>query len=215
MPVITIRGQMGSGAAEIGHEVARLIRGDYVDRQILQKVAQLLGHPESEVAEKEQVPPRVAQRILGALEKALARSGTTDSAYLQTWMEPLDDARYLDALESVIQELALEGNIVLVGRGSQFILRNNPSVLHVLVIAPLKERIKRVMAQLDVDEEEAQRVIEEHDGTRRAFIQRFFKRDLENPDYYDMVINTEHLSYEAVARIIVMAAEEKTPWQHG
>jgi len=76
----------------------------------------------------------------------------------------LDDAKYLDALESVVQGLALEGNIVLVGRGSQFILRNNQSVLHVLVFAPLVDRLNRVMAQLKIDGDEAQRRIDESPG---------------------------------------------------
>jgi cytidylate kinase len=215
MPVITIRGQMGSGAPEIGHQVARLIQGDYVDRQVIAGVAELLKRPEAQVEAKEQIPPQLLQRIIEPLRKALTRSGSIDSAYLRTWEEPLDDAKYLDALESVIQGLALEGNIVLVGRGSQFILRNNQSVLHVLVIAPLEERLNRVMAQLKIDEDEARRRIEDFDTSRRAFIQRFFQRDLEDPIYYDLVINTQYLTHEAAARLVVAAVTEKNPWSHG
>ena len=39
MPVITIRGLTGSGASDIGRQVARLIKGDYVDRQVIAEVA--------------------------------------------------------------------------------------------------------------------------------------------------------------------------------
>jgi len=215
MPVITIRGQMGSGASEIGHQVARLIQGDYVDRQVIAEVAELLKRPEAQVEAKEQIPPQLLQRIMEPLRKALTRSGSIDSAYLRTWEEPLDDAKYLDALESVVQGLALEGNIVLVGRGSQFILRNNQSVLHVLVVAPLVDRLNRVMAQLKIDEDEARRRIDEFDTSRRAFVQRFFQHDLEDLEYYDLVINTKYITYDTAAQLIVSAATEKNPWRRG
>lgn len=215
MPVITIRGQMGSGATDIGRQVALLIQGDYVDRQVIAEVADLLKRPEAQVEAKEQIPPQLLQRIVEPLRKALTRSGSIDSAYLRTWQEPLDDAKYLDALESVVQGLALEDNIVLVGRGSQFILRNNQSVLHVLVVAPLVDRLNRVMAQLKIDEDEARRHIDGVDSSRRAFVQRFFQRELEEPEYYDLVINTRSITYDAAARLIVAAATEKNPWHHG
>lgn len=215
MPVITIRGQMGSGAPEVGREVARIIQGDYVDRQVIGEVAELVKHPEAQVEAKEEISPRVVQQILAALKRAFTRSGSVESAYLRTWEEPLDDARYLDALETVIQNLVLEGNVVLVGRGTQFILHNYQSVLHVLLVAPLEKRIERVMAQLQVDEDGARRQIEEFDRTRRAFIRRFFKRDLENPQYYDLVISTKYITYDTAARLIVSAATEKNPWHHG
>lgn len=209
MSVITIRGQTGSGAPEIGREVARLTKCDYVDREILEHIAHMVNRPVAQIAEKEQVPKRLARRILSALNKAREKSGSAESAYRRTWEEPLDDAKYLYALESVIQDLALEENIVLVGRGSQFILSNYPSALHVLVIAPLPKRIRGMAATLDISQQQARKQIEEADNSRRAFIRRFFKRALENPDYYDLVINTEHLTYDSAARIIISAAQEK------
>src|SRR4030043_789689 len=127
MPVVTIRGQLGSGVPEIGKEIARMLPGDYVDKEIIENIAQLVGHPVDQVADRERTPLRLVQRIRAALEGALARSGSMDSAYSRTWQEPLADAKYLDALKSIIEDLALEGNIVIQGRGSQFILHKNQS----------------------------------------------------------------------------------------
>ena len=212
MPVVTIRGQLGSGAPEIGRKVARTLLCDYVDREIIESIARLVGHPIDQVMEKEQAPIGIAQRITSVLGKVFERSGSVESVYSRSWQEPLDDANYLDALESVIHDLAMEENIVMLGLGSQFILHDNPSALHVLVIAPLKQRIKQVAAMSNVDEEEAQRKIEDHDNSRRAFIRRFFNSELENPDNYDLVVNTEHLSYDVSAHIIASTAQLKTLW---
>jgi cytidylate kinase len=173
-----------------------------------------VGRPADDVAEREQTPLRLRQRIRSALESALARSGSMESAFSRNWKGHLNDAKYLDALKSVIQDLALEENIVIHGRGSQFILHNNPSALHILVIAPLPVRINRVMTLHKVDEETARRQIEEYDSSRRGFIQRFFKRDIEDPVYYDLVVNTEHMDFNLAARVIVRAVERKSPWGH-
>jgi cytidylate kinase len=215
MPVVTIRGQLGSGVPEISREIARLLPGDYVDKEIIESIAQLVGSPIDKVVEQERAPVRLVERIKAVLEGAQARSGTMESAYSRTWKEPLDDAKYLDALESVIQDLALEGNIVLHGRGSQFILHNNPSALHVFVVASLPARTKKVIRDLNVGRDEALKRIEDYDRSRRSFIQKFFKRDIEDPEYYDLVVNSERLAYEVAAQLIVKAALRKTPWGHG
>ncbi len=213
MPVITIRGLTGSGASEIGREVARLIDGDYVDRQVIAEVAELLKRPEEQIEAKEQIPPGLFDRIVGPLRKIISGSGKIDSAYMRTWEEPLDDAEYISALEAVIRDLALDQNIVIVGRGSQHILRNNKSVLHVLVIAPIEDRINRVMTENKMEREEAMRHIEETDSSRKAFIQRFFQKEIENPLLYDLVINTRYITNESAANLITSAASEKNPWR--
>ena len=115
--------------------------------------------------------------------------------------------------ESVIRDLATEENIVMVGRGGQFILRNHRGVLHVLVIAPLESRLNKVMIDLNVQRDEALRYIEENDSGRRSFVQRFFHADMEDPQHYDLVINTKHISFDAAARLVVAAAAEKNPWR--
>jgi cytidylate kinase len=215
MPAVTIRGQLGSGVTEIGKEVARLLPGDYVDKEIIENIAQLVDHPVDKITDLENAPNRMVQRIKAVLEGAIARSGSIESAYSRAWREPLDNAKYLDALNSVIEDLALEGNIVIHGRGSQFILHHNPSAFHVLVVAPLPIRIQRITILSKIDEDTALKQIEEYDSARQAFIQRFFKRDIEDPEYYDLVVNTEHLTYEVAAQIIVKAAQRKSPWGHG
>ncbi len=212
MPVITIRGLTGSGAGEIGHEVARLIKGDYVDREVIAEVAELLKRPEEQIAAKEKEIPSLFDRIMTPLRKALSGSGKIDSAYMRTWEDPLDDEQYIAALESVVRDLALEPNMVIVGRGSQHILKNNQSVLHVFVIAPMEERLNRIMAEKQIERDDAVRYIEENDNSRKAFLQRFFQKEFDDPLLYDLVINTKYITTTVAAQLVQKAAEEKNPW---
>jgi cytidylate kinase len=215
MPVVTIRGPMGSGVSEIGKETARLLSGSYVDKEIIEEISKLVGHPTEKVAEREYAPLSLTERIKAALERSQKRSGSMESAYSRSLPEPLNDTRYLVALKTVIQDITLEGNIVIHGRGSQFILRNNPSALHVLVVAPLPVRIKRVMNELKTDEESALKLIEEYSKSRRDFIKRFFNKDMMDIVHYDLVINTGSVTYELAVQIIIKALQIKTPWERG
>jgi cytidylate kinase len=212
MPIVTIRGQSGSGDLEIAKEVARILPSDYIDQEIIQSVASLVGHPIEQINRLENTPIGLVQQIKTVLEGSQARTGNIKSAYSHTWQEPMDDTKYLDALKSVVEDLALNENIVIHGRGSQFILHNNPSALHVLVVAPTSLRIDRVMKAYKIGPENARMKIKESDNSRRVFIQRFFNRDIEDPEYYDLVVNTEHLTYEITAQVIVKAVHRKSPF---
>jgi hypothetical protein len=200
---------LGSGAPEIGKLVADKLHTDYVDREIIAQVAERLHWPKQDIAKKEMPPGSSLRRIAEALGRGYALGTGFEGAYLPTWAIPLDDTRYIIGLESVIKELAGSGSIVIRGRGSQFILRDFPGAFHVLVIAPLELRMKRVMKGLKLDEKAAKQEIERFDSSRREFTKRYFQAELEDPAYYDIVISTEHLSFEGSASIIVHAVPFK------
>jgi cytidylate kinase len=206
MSLVTIRGRLGSGAPEIGRQVADRVQADYVDREIIAAVAGRLHRQEQDVTAKEMLPGS----FLGRIAEALGRSGAYfDAAYLPAWEIPLGDTRYLEALKSVVKELAQSQSLVIRGRGSQFILKDYPGALHVLIVAPLELRLKRVMETLKLDQEAAEREIKRFDDSGLEFTRRYFHAELEDPVYYDVVINTEHLSFQAAASLVVDALQLK------
>ncbi|MBI2853985.1 MAG: cytidylate kinase-like family protein [Chloroflexi bacterium] len=204
MPVVTIRGKLGSGAPEVGREIARRLNVDYVDREIIADVAVRLQRQEPDVIAKESPPPSLRGRIAEALSHSYGVGGL-EGSYLPSWELPLDDATYLKALKSLIVELASSGSIVIYGRGSQFILKGNPNAFHVLTVAPPEVRLRRVMDSLKLDQERARREMVRSDNIGREFSRRYFRAEWEDPLNYDMVINTEFLSFHAAASIVVNA----------
>ncbi|MDD5703103.1 MAG: cytidylate kinase-like family protein [Dehalococcoidales bacterium] len=208
MPLVTIRGQMGSGAPEIGKLAAALLKVDYVDREIIAEVAAAINRSDIEIMAKERPSTNLLERIGEALAQSAIRRGVA-SAYLSTSAMPLDDKRYLKGLTSVIRELAKTQRIVIRGRGSQFILKDYPRALHVFVIAPLKMRVTRVMTDLKLDEKEAKKEIVNSDSSRREFTRSYFHAELEDPALYDLVINTKNLNFKAAASIIANALRNK------
>ncbi|MFA5308962.1 MAG: cytidylate kinase-like family protein [Dehalococcoidales bacterium] len=216
MPVITIRGQFGSGAPDIGKKVAERLHIDYVDREIIAGVAEKVNATSKKIEAKEMPPATFFKRIGDAIAHAYPIASPEGLSapipvYLPASQIPLDDPSYLRGLESVVKELAAGNAIVIRGRGSQFILKDFPGVFHVMVVAPLKLRVDRIMSIRNLDEKAARQEINSFDSSRHEFIKRFFKEELENPLHYDLVINTEHFNLDEAASLIIDALSVKNP----
>ena len=215
MPVITIRGQEASGAPEIGTMVAKELKIDYVDSKIIADVAVRLNRHEMEVLKKETPPWTLFGRVARALSMsggALSEnygSGDGETFYMPMemypWEIPIDDKLYLQTLKMVIIELAKSQVIVIRGRGSQFILKDFPGAFHVLAVAPLDLRMKRVMERMKLDEEKAKNEIKLSDSNHHEFTRRYFHTEAENPLNYHLVINTERITIEEAALLVVNA----------
>jgi hypothetical protein len=196
--------------------VAKELQIDYVDSKIIADVADRLNRNEIEVLKKE-TPPRT---IFGRVAMALAMGGGALSEdygssggeifYMPTemypWEIPIDDKLYLKTLRGVIIELAKSQTIVIRGRGSQFILKDFPGAFHVLVVAPLDLRVNRVMERMKLDEEKAKNEIKRSDSNHHEFLRRYFHAEPENPLDYHIVLNTERISLQEAASVVVNAA---------
>jgi cytidylate kinase len=211
MPVITIRGKLGSGAPEIGRKVAEKLHFDYIDRELIAEVACRLNLEEQDIIAKEMPPCTLRERIEEALQRGYATGVGVQGAYLPISQIPLDDNRYLEALSSLIKELAQGHSAVIYGRGSQFILRDHPHTINISIVAPFKVRLKRVMEAMKISEDRAKHEINRFDNSAREFIKRLFGAEMEDPVHYDLVINTERFSFETAASLILEALRLKEP----
>jgi cytidylate kinase len=210
MPVITIRGKLGSGAPEIGKLLSQKLGWDYIDREILAQVASRLNLNENEVIAKEMPPVSLRERIEEALQKGYATGVGVQGAYLPISQIPLDDTRYLAALTGLIKEVA-QGRSVIYGRGSQFILRDHPHTINVSIVAPFKIRLKRVMESLNLHEDKARQEMNRFDNAAREFLKRYFGAEMEDPTCYDIVVNTERLDFEMICSVIIHTLRLREP----
>lgn len=227
MSVITVSGAMGSGAREIAELAAREAGLDYVDREILARVAQSLGVSVTAVEQRDERLATLGERLASMLRNFLERSAVAggDPALGPEGLgivlsrrygeilgespgEPpdLDERRYIQTITGIIEALAEGGNVVLLGRGSPVILRDRPDCLHVLTTAPFDLRVQRVALREEIPVEEATRRVHESDRGRAGFHRKFFKVDADDPSLFDLVIHTRRLPYEAGADLVVMAA---------
>jgi cytidylate kinase len=233
MPVITVSGSLGSGAREIAQAVADRLHLEYVDHEILVEAARELGVSVAAVEEHDERRSGIGERLASVMRTLMERSaaaGTTDPmsggglemVLARTYGEAaelpsgalqgqLDDERYIKTLKSVVKGLHARGNVVLLGRGSQAILRDAPETLHVYVASPRERRVGSVMMRDDISRAEAERRIAKSDKERQAFHHHYFKVEADSPQLYDMGINASRISTEVAAEIIAVAAAAVTP----
>ena len=140
MAVITISRQYGAGAMALGRMLAEKRGYTLASRDIVQQIADKAKVSTDFVlaVEKEAGTKlsRFMTRIIssrGMVNKILR----DDSGYI-------DEKLYLDYLVLTVVQIADEGNAVIMGRGSQYILKTHPDAVHILLVDEFENRVNRV-----------------------------------------------------------------------
>jgi cytidylate kinase len=181
MSVITISRQLGSLGTTLGRQVAARLGYRLVHRELINRAAKLAGAPDLALA-------AIDELGLFGIEPDQVQQGA-----------------YLQAVRDIIEMLAIEDNVVIVGRAGQAILQKDPDVLHLRVVAPLETRIQRIVTAHHVSSQAAQAQIKESDRFRAQYLKRFYNIQWDDPSLYHLVINTGHISLEASAEVVCCA----------
>ena len=115
---------------------------------------------------------------------------------------------YLNHLTRVIGSIGIFGNVVLVGRGANFVLPQNRT-FRVRIIAPMESRIRYFMEDRGYTRAEAEQYIVKRDTNRKAFVRKYFKADIADMQYYDLIINTEKISMAQATESIIVAFNQR------
>lgn len=222
MAVITISRQFGSGGDDIAAEICKITTYRLFDKEVLARAASEAGLSDQEMidyCEDDYKVKNFMERLFGgARQVAQVRVWKEDRAGVLTFEElNLNETQALSCVQKAVETAFALGNMVIVGRGGQIILKDRPGVLHVRVIAALEDRLLRVrqsglLAGRDfsdsVDERRAaQNLIEKNDQASADYLKRFYNVDWNDPNCYHLLVNASKLEVGHAARTIVAAAE--------
>lgn len=217
MTVITVSRQFGSGGDEIVERVCRILGYQQFDKNLITKVASEVGISDQagmDFSEEDYKINSFLARLLGRPEP-VAPSLRVWKEDVQGVRQPeemhLTEANALALVQKAIEAACRSGNVVVVGRGGQILLKDCPDILHVRIIAPLEERIQRVKKEYNLERRLAQDLIEEKDSASADYVKRFYTHDWADPLLYHIILNTGKLEPEAAARMIVEAAHRFQP----
>lgn len=102
--------------------------------------------------------------------------------------------------------LAHLGNAIIVGRGGCSVTRKLKGGFHVRIVGSLEERVKRVMEFSKLDKAAAEKRIADEEKGRKKYFNEYFNKNIAGSNLYDLILNTDYISYDQAARIIVYAA---------
>lgn len=109
-------------------------------------------------------------------------------------------------LNDVIRTLALQGHIVIAGRGSAAILQGCPQALHVRLQAPLEWRVREIITSRGLNEAEALKMTNETDQKRIALIELLLGRKFDQ-NLFDIVFNCTTFTKEEIVQSILRIME--------
>ncbi len=185
MSVITISRQLGSQGSEVAAAVGARLGYRVASREVIEEAARRAGAPEAALAAIDE---------LGLL--GLCPSTRVCHAYQR-------------AIQQVMRELAAQGNVVIVGRAGQAILRGQPAALHIRIVAPVSVRIERIARTSHISLRAAKAQVQASDTFRRDYLKRFYRVDWDDSALYDLVVNTALFSPVQAAELIAAAISHR------
>lgn len=184
MAIIVISTQMGAGGPEVGMALAQRLGYRYVDQELLQDAVRRYGLAEERLSQLDESKPTIFERF------------------------DAETRHYLTVLQTTLLELAELDDAIFMRGGGQWLLRGVPHVLRVRVVAPfelrVKQWIKRVAAMTGEtpNQRAAADFVRRDDAEKSGRMRYLYEVDISDPMLYELIVNTEHLHYDAVVTLL-------------
>lgn len=192
-PCIALSRETSSGGRLIGQLAAKKLHMKFYDKELVNLIAK---------------NTKKRQEIVEALDeksKSLIENIIDD---LRSWENILPEMTYFKQLCRTVLALTEKNPVVFVGRGVNFIIPAE-RCFRVRVIAPLYIRIQNTIKYEHKNPQKAKETIRQIHFDRKDFTQKYFRKDISNANYYDLVINTEYFSIPQAVNIVVKGYREK------
>ena len=197
MAVITISRQYGAGGKTLGKMIAEDLDYEFADSAIVTRVAEMANVSTHWVETVEnEAGGKLSRFITRMVSKPLV------DRILKDERGYIDEEIYLDYLVLIIAQIADEGNAVILGRGSQYILNDHPDAFHILMIDAFENRVRFMREHYALSDSRATRVVKGEDKRRNALFQKLGKTDYDDPFLYHLVLNMSKISLEEARKLV-------------
>jgi len=181
MATIAIGQRIGSGGAELGASIARRIEARFLGLDDLRR----------EAASRYQIDPDQL-RVFDTREPRFWESLATDTPRLQAYFHAV-----------ILKHLA-EEQVVLVSHAMPlWVPRSVGHVLRVRTVAPIEVRVRRVMDEEGLSARQAEHRVHESDREVNARMRSILKVDVDDPQLYDVILNTSSAPLDALAAVVI------------
>jgi Cytidylate kinase-like family len=183
---ITIEREFGCGASEIAKLVASNLGWSLWDERLTQEIARLTESTPQVVAQREWRSDPVVYRVFQDFLRGAFEGGLPPTNRLH-----LLDARRIAAVsETAVKTALANGPSVIVGRGSQFFLRNRKDVFQVFLYASRDHKISRLISSGET-QDKAIELVDTTDKARADFVRQYLGLKWPEPHLYHAMFNTE------------------------
>ena len=176
MAIITISRFEGSLGDEIAKDLANVLGYTLIDKTSIHEMAKhFKGNFDSEVQviEEENKP------------------GFFDFLFRERSV-------YGQMISAMIYDAAARDNVVILGRGGQFLLQGKCHVINARIVSHFETRVSRIMESSGAERVVAEGYLRNSDRKREDFINYLFRQDVAEPGWYDIVIDSDRFPRENI-----------------
>lgn len=191
-PIITVSRQRGSQGSIVARILSELTGFTLINREIIDQISLEMG---------------TQKRLVESLDESVRSN-------FELWVDGIfrgrivDSSDYLQSLVKIIGAISHHGKTIIVGRGANFILGNKTG-FHVRIVADYQFRVKSLMERRGLSRAKAEEEIITNDRNRKKFIKNHFTSDINDPNAYDLIINSTNLLPEQIAAVILSSYPQK------
>lgn len=204
MAVITISRQFGAGGKTLAQKLAGKLEYDIAHEEIIEMLAEMASVSTEGIsyfeAEDHKVPDESSSML--APKRFIEHIFDSNRKYM-------DGQRYVSLLKKIIPQIAEKGNTIIVGRGSQFILKENQDACHVLMVADEQYRIRFMQHTYQLSAEQAQQAVVKQSKRRAKLMKLFHRDDYDRSLVYDLTLNMGRVTMETAVDLVADLVRSK------
>lgn len=190
---ITITRQFGSLGRPIARELAEELGINYYDRDIVESVAQKTNLSVSEISDNEEV---------------------ASNSFWKMKFPILSETRMVqdhifEVQKNIIQDIAAREDCIIVGRCSDYVLKEHEKCIHIYIYASEEQRMKNCVEVLHLEPQEAKRMIKDVDRARDSYHTRYAGYLPNDENHQDIMINSGLLGTKGTAQALAEIIRKK------
>ncbi len=191
--IINVGRQYGSGGRSVALEIGRLLGIKVYDNELILKAAEASGFSAELFRQNDE-------------RKSFFSFGSFFSTHglgLGHSTNCIDESALFKIQSEVIEDIAAHESAVIVGRCSDYILRERGYTLDVFISAPLEDRITRVVNRSGLSREKAEDELRTRDHKRESYYNYFTFGNWGVASNYDLCVDSSILGIEKTAEFII------------
>lgn len=207
--VVCIGGTDGAEGGEVGRLVAGQLGFRLINEAVVVHAARIGGVEPRDIADVE-----TRRSLLVRLLEQLGDSSPPEAAVARGFAPqggrtpaPASDA-LRGLIQTAIEEIAAEGNAVIVAHAASVALATREDAFRVLVTASPETRCRHLSETAALTSKEAAKFVGEADAARADYLKRFYGVRAELPTHYDLVVNTDRVTPVHAAELVVHGARQ-------
>ncbi|MEJ5348487.1 MAG: cytidylate kinase-like family protein [Desulfosoma sp.] len=202
MAVITISKEYASQSEEFAKRLAERLGYSILDRQIVAEAAKELRISPSEAQSFHKERESRLLRLIDRYTSSVVQK-VVDRSYGR-----LDDKTYHEVTVKLVQKVAAEDNVIILGWGAQCILADHPKAVHLRIVKTLEDRILWLRENLDMDERSARDLIEREEKESAEYVEHYFNRAWDDAHLYHAVLNLSRIPLDDAVELIAKWIEK-------